>query len=377
VPEKDYCCEECFEHPWLRMTARENRIQLGCCFYCGTQGWLAPVRVLHAGFSNLLSEYIPAEAANGGRDSYFPSEPPLRAIQRDWKLFSQQFISKASTCFLPAVFRDQPAPTRLGSFTVPVVAFHRNAMSTAYDKWLAFWVVDDRLLSEWDSRRPSPDVQAAETFIDRAAEHLQPFVRSLPSGKKLWRARAGYLGVSNWDCRPFRPDQMGSHPEHPASRLNHTGEAVLYCAEDEKTAVSEIRPGKGYICTTCELTLTKKIQALDLASSPEDINPFTCINLSWKLDLRRIGRNLSALIGEPTSRGEDKALYRKTQLLGQIVRTMQLKGVRFSSSLNSPTGVNLALFDPVLVTFSNTCLVKVTKTEVAYERLHQSNGIER
>jgi hypothetical protein len=162
---------------------------------------------------------------------------------------------------------------------------------------------------------------------------------------------------------------MGSNPDYPASRLNRSGEAILYCAEDEKTAISEIRPGRGYICTTCELILVKEVEILDLATAPENINPFTCVNLSWRLDLRRIGRNLSALIGEPMSRGEDRALYRKTQLFGHIVRAMGLKGIRFLSSLNSPCGVNFALFDPTLVAFSSTSLVKVTTAEIAYETL--------
>jgi hypothetical protein len=76
---EDYCCEGCFEHPWLRATVRENPSLRGDCFYCGTRGWLAPVRTLGLGFRNLLSDYIPADGANGERDSFFPSESPLQS----------------------------------------------------------------------------------------------------------------------------------------------------------------------------------------------------------------------------------------------------------------------------------------------------------
>jgi hypothetical protein len=355
---EDYCCEGCFKHPWLQMTVRENRLQLGCCFYCGTQGWLAPVQILHAGFSNLLSDYIPAEDANGGRDIIFPSVPPLQAIQRDWNLFTDQFISEASTHFLPAVFRNQPLPYCWGSFTVPVVAFHRNAMSTAYDKWQDFWATDDSMFSGWVDRQTPIDIGPG-TFISQAAEHVQHFIRSLPSGKKFWRARADYLGSSGRDCRPLPLNEMGTNPKYPASRLNRDGEAVLYCAEAERTAIAEIRPGRGYLCTTCELALAQEIQVLDLASPLEDINPFTCTGLSWKLDCRRIARVLGLLVAQPISRGEDKAVYVRTQFLAIIVRTMQLKGIRFPSSLDYPSGVNLALFDLTVVTFSNPRLVLI------------------
>jgi len=79
---------------------------------------------------------------------------------------------------------------------------------------------------------------------------------------------------------------------------------------------------------------------------------------------------MSGVVAQPMTRGDDKALYRKTQLFGYIVRmAMQLEGIRFRSSLNFPAGVNLALFNPALVTFSNSRLVKVTRAEIAYEKL--------
>jgi hypothetical protein len=364
----DYCCEECFKHPWLQAMARNNGTRTGVCFYCGAQGRLASIKVLHAGFRNLLSDYIPALEANGGGDSIFPSVLPINAIQRDWNLFTDHFISKHGTQFLAAVFRNQPLPNYLESFSIPVVAFHRNAMSTAYDKWLEFWIASEIPFSELATRNLEGDIDIPGTFVNQAAEHLRGFARLLPSGQKLWRARAGYVGHSpHWNCEHLPISEMGMNPKCPASRLNRDGEAVLYCAESEKTAVSEVRPGRGYVCTTCELTLARDIMVLDLASPLDPINPFTCGDLSWKLDLQRVALNLSASVAEPISRGEDVAVYSKTQFLSVIVRAMRLEGIRFLSSLDAPSGVNLALFDPIAVSFSRPGLVKITHTEVTYE----------
>ena len=160
---------------------------------------------------------------------------------------------------------------------------------------------------------------------------------------------------------------MGHNPKCPASRLNCEGEVVLYSAEAEKTAVAEIRPGKGFICTTCELTTTRALEILDLASPHTEINPFTTDDLSWQLDLQRVARNISAHIAEPISRGEDAVVYMKTQYLAMIVRAMKLDGIRFSSSLDALNGVNVALFDPTVVTYSNARIVEVTRTEIAFE----------
>ncbi len=313
MPEDNYCCENCFNNIWLQMMIRENRSHFGCCFYCGARGWLAPVQILYAGFSNLLTDYIPPDAANGGGDSYFQSVPPLEAMQRDWKPFTDHFIAKNPTHFLPAVFKNKPLPCGLTSFAFPVVAFHRNAMSTAYDKWLEFWIRDDSTFFSWIERQQPLHLNTLGTFFHQASIHLQNYIQRLPSGKKLWRARADYLGFDDWDCRALPLGDMGAHPAFPSSRLNRDGEAVLYCAEAERTAVAEVRPGRGYLCTTCELTLGREIHVLDLASPLEEINPFTCSNLSWKLDCQRVVRNLSRLIAKPLSRGEDKTVYLRPQ----------------------------------------------------------------
>jgi hypothetical protein len=73
--------------------------------------------------------------------------------------------------------------------------------------------------------------------------------------------------------------------------------------------------------------------------------------------------------GKPTSRGEDPVVYSKAQYLAMIVRAMRLDGIRFSSSLDAPDGVNVALFDPTVVEYSNARIVAVTRTEIAYEAI--------
>jgi hypothetical protein len=57
-----------------------------------------------SGFSNLLGDYITADAANG----YFPdAQPSLQAMQKDWFLFSDEFMARSSEKFLPAVFANE------------------------------------------------------------------------------------------------------------------------------------------------------------------------------------------------------------------------------------------------------------------------------
>lgn len=374
MSSKELCCESCFEHPWLRQLAKQNEKELGVCFYCGTSRALTPTSVFHAGFNNLLKDYIPAAYANGGKDSYLASVPIIAAIERDWKLFSPQIPSEKLHHFLSAVLKGQELPFD-GDFSTAVVPFHRNAMSTAYGKWLSFWLIDPNSFSDWHERYAPEDIETAGTFVSQAASHLECFVRTLPVDRPFWRARDEYLGTSEWDCRPLPLAQMGHNPKCPASRLNRAGETVLYCAETEKTSLAEIRPGRGYICTTCELASTRSLKVLDLAAALTTLNPFTTTDLPWRLDLQRVARNLSAEIAKPTSRGEDPVVYGKTQCLAMIVRAMKLDGVRFSSSVDSPNGVNLALFDTASISLSSPHLVTITHTDLSFQRLQ--HGIDR
>jgi hypothetical protein len=152
---------------------------------------------------------------------------------------------------LPAVFKEDPELDGR-DFSIPVVPFHRNAMSTAFDRWREFWLIDQNDSSDWLARDTATDIDLVGTYVNQKAQHLRYFVRSLSSGRRLWRARSQYVGFSDWDCEPLPLSQMGHNPKCPANRLNREGDAVLYSAEAEKTAVAEIRPGKGFICTTCE-----------------------------------------------------------------------------------------------------------------------------
>jgi hypothetical protein len=62
-------------------------------------------------------------------------------------------------------------------------------------------------------------------------------------------------------------------------------------------------------------------------------------------------------------------VYNKAQYLAMIVRAMKLDGIRFSSSLDAPNGINIALFDPSMVEYSSARIVAVTRTEIAYEAI--------
>ena len=53
----------------------------------------------------------------------------------------------------------------------------------------------------------------------------------------------------------------------PGQESNAEGQAVLYVADEEKTAVSEVRPALGFYVSVANLTLKRDCRVLDLTKN--------------------------------------------------------------------------------------------------------------
>lgn len=246
-----------------------------------------------------------------------------------------------------------------------VVRFHRNAPSTAYGKWLDFWVVD-KSYPRRAVQQLLEEPNELGTLGNEFGDHLKHFGRQMPANYKLWRSRVGYIGDPDLQCSALPVGEMGPNPKFPAGRLNLNGQDVFYCAESEHTAVAEIRPGRGYLVTTCSLITKRDLNILDLVDGFEEINPFITSSLSWMLDLRRLFRNLAANASKPTNRGDDEDTYLVTQGAALVARKMSYDGVRVPSSLDHPEGRNVGLFSTADVEFLASRLVKIDNTRVTF-----------
>jgi integrase len=207
---------------------------------------LTIVSLFRNSFVNLLKDYIPASAANGGRDPHLPAVPLIEAMQRDWKLFSIQCSPERLGRFLPAAFKGS-AESHGRDFSIPVVPFHRNAMSTAFDHWREFWFIDPDDRSdkpgEWWIRyadvtgrirreKAGTWVAARDLYSKRKTEVLQG--RKLP--EKLRRAR-----VSFGEIAKDALEHSKAHKVHEAYRIDSWHMETLLAWFRERVA-EEITP---------------------------------------------------------------------------------------------------------------------------------------
>ncbi len=190
-----------------------------------------------------------------------------------------------------------------------------------------------------------------------AAERIFEFAMKrrayvLLKGTKLYRSR---VNPSN---TPLSMTEMGAPPpgKRSGGRLNPEGIACLYCATDEVTAVSEIRPWVGSHITVVEVESKEKLKLIDFAGEavPRSVSAFPDSKTFFQMALD----NMFSSRFNP----EDTTGYLPTQYLAEYFKVHGYDGLRYHSSL-SESGKNIALFNEDGVKFLETRQVKVTQVE--------------
>ena len=154
----------------------------------------------------------------------------------------------------------------------------------------------------------------------------------------LFRAR------KSKEQKKIAPRNMGKPPSKlcGAGRANPQGIPYLYLADDEQTAIHEVRPNTTEFVTIGKFKILENIQILDL-SNPRIRDPFKCGDgLSYTIQilpfLRLLGRELSKPI-EPKNKNWH---YIPTQYLCEYIKHQGYDGISYKSHLGP--GKNIALF---------------------------------
>jgi hypothetical protein len=175
---------------------------------------------------------------------------------------------------------------------------------------------------------------------------------TLPKGTLSLRARTGVEAAygrmeEGFDYtilrEPYRAAKIGASPTPGDGRLNRAGSPVLYLASKAYTALAEIRPHPGHhVSIGAFETLTD----LRMADFDPDITQFATND--ERLAVYEIIQAFDRLMSAPVT-PDDKAGYRLTQLLAEILTVRGFDGVQYRSSVSD--GVNFCLFDPASAQF--------------------------
>ncbi|WP_425864563.1 RES family NAD+ phosphorylase [Arthrobacter sp. TWP1-1] len=216
-------------------------------------------------------------------------------------------------------------------------------------------------LPQWDNLRDEIKHKNRWFFtesidMDRFGQLLDFLIIS-DLGESWYRARL------NVKSSPFALDEMGAPPHELAShgRANPVGIPYLYLGSDPETAISETRPHTGDTASVAKFSVPN-IKVVDLRNPREQVSPFLLSDSSdigqLRVDiplLEKLGEELSRPV-LPTAAAFE---YIPSQYLCEFMKKLGFDGVVYRSSVGR--GINLAMFQPQLVTSVSVSLYKVDR----------------
>ena len=186
---------------------------------------------------------------------------------------------------------------------------------------------------------------------------LMAVEKGSPQGKKIIEA---YNKWKRKRFKGFKASDSGAPPADvgSAGRINPERIRYLYLAEDQETAIYEVRPIIGQFVSVASFRTVEEVKIYDLA---RNIKPQEGENSEYDYSLFSV---IQQRFSEPNT--GDVIRYLPTQYLGELIKQMGFDGLRFKSSLKNG-GVNIVLFDDKKCKAYRSDLIKVGDIELKYE----------
>jgi hypothetical protein len=293
-------------------------------------------------------------------DTFESGESLLSLIQWHWDIFDDHLGEEVQAALLEEIVNsnwdDDDGESLLDANELYMPRAAQWFHDTHGDTW-------DQFCSE--VRR---DPQITIPFDDFIAEELAESEERLPAGTVFFRARPGFILDENEERLPWSGTEIGAPPatKATAGRANAEGQVVLYVADQEKTAVSEVRPALGFYVSVGNLRLRRDCRILDLTKDLPELNPFRAESIAWHIEIRELLNRLGEEMSRPLERADDTTLYIPCQRLADYIRQNHYDGIRYPSALN-PGGSSIVFFDPAMAQVEDSRLVRVTEVRFEYE----------
>ena len=167
----------------------------------------------------------------------------------------------------------------------------------------------------------------------------------------LYRARV-FQSDDKLEAALCRPDtQLGSPPAllAAAGRMNALGISVFYGANDQKTAIAEVRPPVGSQVAVAPFEIIRKLKLLDLTAL-RDVHVTGSIfdpGLAGRMERAAFLRSLSRRITRPVMPDDEPFEYLATQAVADYLATapsVPIDGIVFPSVQAAGDVLNVVLF---------------------------------
>ncbi len=358
------CCPRCFGHRWLQDFVGEKSTGRGTCSFCGSRNQpTLDVSELSSPFENLLKLYkplVPGETMYDHEEPLDVGEFLIDLAQEDWEVFSDELYAagKADDLFDRAVQAGwdddsgDPLPGARELYTRRPSIFHTSLAET----WEEFCrdVIG------------KPTMSLRRKFHELMPDDLWRSELKFPKGTILYRARLGFADGEEGHERPWSGRRIGARPKPRAGRANAASRRVLYCAEEERTAIAEVGPWLGALVSVCKVRTRRELSLLDPSTLTVTPNPFVDEFPLYEVEFSSLLRAFADELSRPLRRDDKPADYRPCQKLSQYVEKSGFDGIKYPSAV-APDGTNVVLFNTRVGEILDSWLVEVQQVDVQYE----------
>jgi RES domain-containing protein len=361
------CCRRCFDDPFLKEHIEEHGEE-GDCNYCGAQGeYVIEAADLNDLFQRFLELYAVSNDGSG--------ESLASLLEDDWGIFSDDLIvADRHHELLQEIMKGDASEEDL--LDVPDVRDlwkEGRPNESLEDRWDTFAESmkegGPAELGEGGVLVPpnaDPEAQLNDPFV-WVAEDLGHVAQTIPAGTRVFRARLRYRKDGRRHTA-LPVDQMGAPPPDKAraGRANPEGTPFLYCAEEEATAIAEMRPARGQLVTVATGETTEELHILDFTERVYFKTPFACEYLPSLVQSYELFNRWGDDLARPLRHSDDVQDYYPTQYLAQWARAHHYDGIRYPSAL-APNGHNLVIFEPNKIRLTDSRLVEIKSVTVEYD----------
>jgi RES domain-containing protein len=184
--------------------------------------------------------------------------------------------------------------------------------------------------------------KAAQQFLDAVAETCRRRLKTVPAGRRFWRAQLGHQQRVDEQSgkriiAPHPEDRMRPLSDQAIEgRVNPKGIPCLYFATSPEIAMTEVRPWLGSTISLAAFETTRQLKLVDCSNADPKRSDHTTDDIVW--------RDINEAFAEPIVRNDRSGEYAATQILAEIFKREGADGVIYDSAF-SDEGYNLALFD--------------------------------
>ncbi|WP_340082252.1 RES family NAD+ phosphorylase [Terribacillus sp. FSL K6-0262] len=241
------------------------------------------------------------------------------------------------------------------------------------------------LVGEWKNFKDA--VKYSNRFGFGISERLSEALRyilienkyTLTKNEHYFRARLGYdkIKVEQRHGYPgeqvvtikdmevaFSGDKIMAPPSHLVNegRLNPRGISYLYVAENDITAIAEVRPHKHKKVSVANVKTNDTLEV----SCFDNRTFFEKPTLSEQLDFYLLTNFLNSEFSKPIDEDTRYLDYLPTQYVSELAKNLKIEGIRYSSSLED--GFNICIFNTEKVEFVESDIAKISSVKLEIER---------